>query len=193
MMREQVPEAISTPSPLHVSAASTSPGSLEQTLQGYTPAALPQALNARDGGKYNRTPLLVAIVNDVPRNVRLLLQAGADPKLPSAGSPRGPMPPVFIAASMGRVECLEILIEFARLDPNMKVAGHDETTLLQVATENGKVDVVRRLLELGADPRLCDRCGWSPLSVAKEKKNDEILKLLTDATALQGQRLLPPS
>lgn len=73
MMREQVVEAVSTTTPLHVVAASASPGSMEQTLGKYTPAVLPQTLNARDGGKHKWTSLLVAIVNDVPQNVLLLL------------------------------------------------------------------------------------------------------------------------
>lgn len=57
----------------------------------------------------------------------------------------------------------------------------------------GKVDVVRKPLELGADPRLSDGCGWSPLRIAKAMKNQELLNLLTEATARHGQRLLPPS
>ena len=64
-------------------------------------------------------------------------------------------------------------------DPNRRDA--DGTTALQWAVYKGDVAEVKRLLRLGANPRLANNYGASPMSLAAEVANTEILKVLIEA------------
>ena len=66
-----------------------------------------------------------------------------------------------------------------REDPNKRDA--DGTTALQWAVYKGDVAEVKRLLRLGANPKLANNYGASPMSLAAEVANTEILKVLIEA------------
>ncbi len=56
-------------------------------------------------------------------------------------------------------------------------------TLLYIASHHGKVNVIKKLLELGADPNLQARNGWSPLFIASRQGHLEVVEVLIKAGA----------
>lgn len=81
------------------------------------------------------------------------------------------------AAETGDLELLKYHLS-NDVNPNYQ---HPEllTTPLIVSIENGHIELVRHLLENGADPYL--KAGFSadsPLSVAKARRQKEIVKLI---------------
>ena len=48
-----------------------------------------------------------------------------------------------------------------------------------MAAELGMVDVVKFLLDAGANPKLVDEAGKKPVDLAKEKEQKEVVKLLS--------------
>jgi len=86
--------------------------------------------------------------------------------------------PLHAVAMFGSLEVSRVLIEFGA-DVNAKHPFQLITPLL-LATRNGHTDVVRLLLDHGADPEAYDEVGRSPLYRALEGGHTKITKLLRD-------------
>ena len=67
-------------------------------------------------------------------------------------------------------------MKVAILDPNYQ--GPFGNTLLHGAVVSGDVDEVRRLLDAGADPRIANRDGKTPLQAAALLGHSHIEELL---------------
>ena len=63
-------------------------------------------------------------------------------------------------------------------------------TLLHSAVADGDIGEVRRLLEAGADSRIANREGHTPLRVAVLLGHDDICRVLTDSREEHVERLL---
>ena len=63
-------------------------------------------------------------------------------------------------------------------------------TLLHSAVADGEIDEVRRLLEAGANPRLANREGHTPLRVAVLLGHDDICRVLLESREEHFDRLL---
>lgn len=83
------------------------------------------------------------------------------------------------AASTGRLTVLIELLEGQ--DPNAAYGGGDPGVLLRIAAHDGRTEVVRWLLENGADPDLANRDGQKAMDHAIAAGHDEIAKLLKAA------------
>jgi hypothetical protein len=81
--------------------------------------------------------------------VKLLLQAGAKVD----GSKQG-MPPLFGAARWGHRRVLDVLIG-ARADIHAK--WHNNKTVLMWAAERGNLQILKKLIQLGADPCIIEK------------------------------------
>ena len=105
------------------------------------------------------TPLHVASEHNNVDVMRWLLDRGADPNARSSG---GGWTPLYHAACSMDLECLQVLLE-RKADINSQ-DGEGETPLLYFlyfkgtfrSPEGMMVDIVRRLLEHGADPNIRD-------------------------------------
>ncbi len=119
------------------------------------------------------TALYMAIRSRDPGAVSLLLEAGAtvDPGPPAAA-------PIIYAASMRSEEILRLLID-AGADVNA-VNPRNGLTPLHRAIESGP-GVVKLLLDAGANPRVSDIDGRTPLDVAREIEHREMIALLEAA------------
>ena len=63
-------------------------------------------------------------------------------------------------------------------------------TLLHTAVADGEIDEVRRLLEAGANPRLANREGHTPLRVAVLLGHDDICRVLVETRERHVEQLL---
>jgi len=87
--------------------------------------------------------------------------------------------PAFIqAAQEGRLDLIQELLK----NPKENVNDQDEQgrTALMVASENGHLQIVQRLLEKNADLRLIDRQGRTALDWARIQGHSAILQLLDE-------------
>lgn len=124
-------------------------------------------------------PLFQAVRSHNEKAVAELLKNGADP---NERAPDGWMP--LHQAMYGDVEICRLLIAYGA-DVNARVAepfhSSDFTPLL-FAASLGRVDMASVLLQHGADTKVKDSRGKTPLMVAKEARKDEIVRLLLAAS-----------
>ena len=113
--------------------------------------------------------------------VKNLLGIGADPNTRAGHPPSMGQTAVHLWLQEDKLdESLEIYFDHPGFEPN--VADENGTTYLHLACALGRMDRVRRLLDLGADPTAQDRKGNFVLTMAKDL---EIPRLLLQNPLLQ--------
>ena len=122
------------------------------------------------------TPLGFAVFFGQPEVVKALLNAGADPNLPSRESMK--VTPLASAAAAKQTELARLLIEHGA-DVNARAAGGHIP--LHEASANGNVELVKLLIENGADVHAKTDDGKTPLDFATEYKQDEVIALLEES------------
>lgn len=145
--------------------------------------------NTRD--EKGRTALQVALERGKYKAVGELLRYKADPNLPDlSGRPT-------IIAMLNRISpghLRQLLLAGARAD----VADDDGNTLLHHAAARGYEEIVRRLLDKGADPKVLNAKGQTPLfyTLLQAHWSREVVELLlahgspTDTVDIEGKKLL---
>jgi ankyrin repeat protein len=154
------------------------------------------ATNARQGDRMGilqrpptgqQTPLMVAARANRPDIMRVLVQAGANPKLHATdGSTL-----LMAAASGGHVESVEYSFE---LDPDIKAMTDRKETVLHAAmigtrryaTEVEVTQMVKFLAEQGAELDPMDINNRTPIAVAKIIPLDTTIDLLTKMIVATG-------
>lgn len=142
--------------------------------------------NASQFRRDNPNPVEWSIRHGDAELLRNLLNAGADQD-ESAGKPG---PPAFHAIEAERFDLLELLLD-AGVDINAAGAigtGTRNETMLAFASREGPTDLVRMLLERGADINRTDGSGWSPLMWAANWNQIDALDLLLEAGADRSLR-----
>ncbi len=120
------------------------------------------------------TPLTLSIVAYATQTTRLLLNYGADPKLPD-GEGQTPIELAF------RYGSLYSVLDLIRNGVDVNSRDDQGRTALHLAVQANNVAMVRDLLDRGADPNLHDEeRGDTPLGSATFKRNQEIVELLLD-------------
>jgi len=147
----------------------------------------PGAVNAVEGPPHFRTPLSMAVVRNLPQNMKVLLEAGADTK--ARVHINGVFwPPLFVAAALGCSEAIEVLIKEGGLDPDERLSEDNKNTALHVATLNRKPKAVQKLLELGADPSSQElEQGLTPLDIAIGNRDESMMGILLQAIGQNSQ------
>ena len=127
-------------------------------------------------GEYKTTPLYVASGRGLVDTMRWLLDHGADPNACRDGR----FTPLFFAASAMQPEAVRVLLEH-HADINLRCAS-GETSLHWVfsvcSSEEKFMDMVRRLLEHGADPNIGNNDHTTPLHEASSRGLLEASRLL---------------
>lgn len=126
---------------------------------------------------YDGTPALhwVVLVDDVA-DAKLLLAAGADPKLAN----RLGVTPLAVAATSGNAEMINVLLE-AGADVNaLDTAGEPP---LWAAVRSGKLDAVKTLADRGASLTFKDSVQQTTLMLAVRENHPDIVKFLVDRGA----------
>lgn len=95
--------------------------------------------------------------------------------------------PMACAAWAGKAEAVRFLL---KKGANPEARDMSGDTALWAAISNGHKEVVEALLEYGADPRKqCEVASrYSPLELAKHKKNDEIIAILEKSIAEHNEK-----
>jgi ankyrin repeat protein len=110
-------------------------------------------------GREGWTPLHVAIAEDLPRIVEILVRHGAD----VGQEDRNGYSPLLLATRFRRVDSVVVLLA-GGADPNQNTTGR--MTPLMYAARYGDDEVIRELIAAGADVNARNRDGWSPLMIA---------------------------
>jgi ankyrin repeat protein len=125
--------------------------------------------SSQHGGE---TPLGAALTAGALRCVQVLLDKGADPNATHGGSPI-----VHVAVAADLPEALAILVKKGA-DANTRAEWGNQPTPLMAAAGNGNLQVVDKLLELGADPAAADSNGNTARDYAATHRRREVLERL---------------
>ena len=72
--------------------------------------------------------------------------------------------------------------------PNQVMDKKDGSTLLHIAVRRGYATVVKYLMEQGADPKIYDMVGHTPLSLARDQNRQDLVVLLVRPPAAAPAR-----
>lgn len=108
--------------------------------------------------------------------VKLMIDRGADPDCPVNRDEVSPSTdigvnlcegdrPLHVAAKLGRLEIVRLLLNWAGADPNATNKAGRTPLMAGCACLDNRADVVRSLLEAGADATLADDNGYTALHV----------------------------
>ena len=125
--------------------------------------------------KYGATAIYIASQNGRSVVVSTLLTSGADPNV---GLRINDWTPLMVASGKGHTEVMKQLLKHTDININYQAVGG--ITALHLASQNGHIDIVRILLESGADSRLVDSEGRSPLVHASRFGHRDIVKLFNE-------------
>lgn len=137
-------------------------------------------INAQDAICLN--PFLWGCISGNIELVSMTVEAGADLTLLTRFGGVGIHPP----AEKGHVEIVRYLAEETDVNVNLtNICGWTPLLEAIILRDGGPVqqDIVKLLLDAGADPAMVDQWGVSPLQHAKDKGFTEIAELLTAARA----------
>ncbi|CAH9087000.1 unnamed protein product [Cuscuta europaea] len=125
------------------------------------------------------SPLIWAAGHDQEDSVKLLLEHNADPNAETDDD----ITPLLAAVAAGSLQCLELLLK-AGAKVNITAGG---ATPLHIAADNGSPEIIKTLLQGGADPNAVDEDGLKPIQVAAAKGNRAAADLFFPVTTqLQG-------
>lgn len=127
------------------------------------------------------TPLMMAAAEGHAAAVSALVKAGADV---NAANALGRTAPMF-TSSYGFLAIASDLLAH-RADPNIVPKDSTGWTALIAAAHNGHVDVIRALLEHGADLSIKDEDGRTALDWAEAQGHADAARMLRDATPTNG-------
>ena len=127
--------------------------------------------------RYGVTPLSLACTNGNGAMIRLFLEAGADPD----SALRGGETALMTAARTGKLAAVKALLAHGA-DPNSKEAYRKQTALIWAAAE-GHTEVVRTLIQAGADFRTPLQSGFTPLLFAVREGRIGVVQALIEAGA----------
>ncbi|KAJ5900362.1 uncharacterized protein N7473_004432 [Penicillium subrubescens] len=133
-------------------------------------------LDRRTFNPGGRTPLFWAAGSGHTDVIKVLLSAGADP---NSTEENGRLTPLAVAAVRGHEEAVSALLESEGVDLDRR-GTPDGRTVLSHSAEDGQEEIVRRLIERGADPDSRDLLERTPLSWAAQRGQRQIVEILLD-------------
>lgn len=143
--------------------------------------------HSKDKQATGRTALSEAAIQGHLEVIRLLLERGAD--LDWRDRAVG-FTPLGWAANQGHESCVEALLE-AGADPNLATPEFLHTPLM-AAAQRGHLPIVKLLVAAGANVNAATSDGRTALSIAQERKHDDIATLLAEIGAAGASPLPTP-
>ncbi|KAL9703419.1 hypothetical protein quinque_006937 [Culex quinquefasciatus] len=124
---------------------------------------------------YEESLLHCAVRSNAIDCVKLFISEGMDV---NSLKPSG-MNSIHLAADLGYVECLKVLLDCPTADPNIRIGIREkESTALHLAADEGNVESVSLLLAKGANAKLKNHRGFTPLHLAARTSSFECVELL---------------
>ena len=123
---------------------------------------------------FGSTPLHAATLQGSTDITRLLIRHGANL---NQANKRG-LTPLHHAAEHGYAEVIQALIE---ADAALDIQTLTGDTALHLAARKGHSNIIRILLSEGANPQSLNKLSKSPLTEARERANDVVVALLSEA------------
>lgn len=153
----------------------------------YCIVATQLALGVKPNGA-DRTALIESIYHNQLAIAELLVRYGADMEHQwMSGEPNGP--PLAWALMYGESDIAKMLLRHgARADYKPRFSGAN--TALHMAVELNDAELVKLLLNKGADPNAIDMAEVTPLMLAEAYKRPEIVSILRRAGAKSSLKAL---
>ena len=133
--------------------------------------------DANIANEHGVTPLSLACTNRSALMVETLLNAGADPNIAQWYGET----PLMSCARTGNVSAVGLLLDHAA-DVNLRETERGQTALMWAAAERHS-EVVRALIERGADVNARTQSGFTPLMFAAQNNDLESARLLVESGA----------
>lgn len=135
---------------------------------------------AKEGIAFTQEAFLQEVAEGDAAHVTLFLAAGIDPSVPNSSKRTA----LWIAVERKQSEAVKALLA-GGVAPNEKNAPPMESnkTIVFEAVDSGDAALVRTLVEAGADARMANDYGVSPLAEAARTGNLEMCKILLEAGA----------
>lgn len=130
-------------------------------------------INIRDAVN-NDTALMYGVRDGKLKVAEYLLTRGADPNI----TDKQGFAPLHVAVARNDIELVKRLLSHGAAI-NARTTGHGRTALL-IAAMSGFVEMVRLLLDAGANPSLPDNMGTLPLQMAIEYHRSDVVRLLEE-------------
>jgi len=93
---------------------------------------------------------------------------------------------LMVASVLGYEGCVRLLLDSEAIEVN--ATSNYGRSALHGAAINGRLAIVKRLLEQGADPTLRDRDGDTALDDARQYGHSEVVALLSEPRSADGDR-----
>ncbi|XP_030475988.2 potassium channel AKT1-like [Syzygium oleosum] len=184
---------------------------------------LRRGLDPNESDNSGRTPLHIAASKGSENCALLLLDYGADPNsrdsegnVPLWEAIKGGNESMvkllaenganLVSGDVGRFSCtaaelnnLDLLKEIVRYGGDVTLPKSNETTALHVAVSEDNVEIVKFLLDRGADIDKPDIHGWTPRDLADQQGHEEIgilfqsIKETETPPAIRSEPNLPPA
>lgn len=137
-------------------------------------AALKDGANVNGSPRMPIPPLSAAAAMNEVDMVKLMIENKADPDCPANRDVASPSTdiavnickgdrPLHVAAKLGRLEIVRLLLHWAGANPNTTNKPGRTPLMAAIACIDNRAEVVRSLLEAGADATLLDENGYAPL------------------------------
>ena len=133
----------------------------------------PLNLQTKNNGN---TVLINAVCQNNDYFVSTLILSGADCNIKNNKGHTA----IYYAIQNQEMTSFKLLVSHAH-NINDEIDNNGRTALITAVTKSN-CQMVKTLLELGANPRLCDKHGLTALDYAQQKKQEKIIRLLQDAS-----------
>lgn len=165
--------------PLHFAAFGNSPDTAKMLINNG--AKVTNGNNNVAKQSADESLLHCAVRSNAIECLRLFIDEGCDVnQLRSNGTNA-----IHLAADLGHSQCLELLLNAPNADPNIRICVREkESTALHLAADDGNTECVALLLAKGADAKVKNHRGFTPLHLAARTSSLEVAEqLLRDGNA----------
>lgn len=158
--------------PLHFAAFGNSPETAKMLINNGA-----KILNGNNATKQSGEESLLhcAVRANALECLKLFIEEGTDVNTLRTNGTNA----IHLAADLGHAQCLEILLNAPKADPNIKICIREkESTALHLAADEGNAECVNLLLTKGADAKVKNHRGFTPLHLASRTSSLECVELL---------------